>query len=178
MRAFGKSAIIQRLQPLQNYHFWSKIKIPKNMSKSILKIIQSCSVQKPARKNIIYLRNGIILKIGHYAKAITFEKLSLQVKNSKSIQQIIQSSSVQKTARKNIKQAIMQRLQPLQNDHFGSKIKIPQNISISILKLIQGCSGQKTARKNIKYSRNESIWKIGHHLKAIASAKLSLWFKN
>ena len=34
-----KSATMQRLKPLQNPHFGSKIKIPKNMSKSILQII-------------------------------------------------------------------------------------------------------------------------------------------
>ena len=39
MRPFSKSAIMQRLSPLQNPHFGSKIKIQKNMSKSILQII-------------------------------------------------------------------------------------------------------------------------------------------
>ena len=36
---------------------------------------------------------------------------------------------------------------------------------------------QKTARKNTKYSRNQTILKIGHHAKAIAFAKSSLWVK-
>ena len=126
---------MQRLQPMQNPHFGSKIKIPKNMSKSILQIIQSCSVQKTAPKNTKYSRNESILKIG----------------------------------------IIMQRLQPMQNPHFGSKIKIPKNMSKSILQIIQSCSVQKTAPKNTKYSRNESILKIGHHhAKAIAHAKSSL----
>ena len=35
---------------MQNPHFGSKIKIPKNMSKSILQIIYSCSVQKNRSK--------------------------------------------------------------------------------------------------------------------------------
>ena len=52
---------------MQNPHFGSKIKIPKNMSKSILQIIYSCSVQKTAPKNTKYSRNGSILKIGHHA---------------------------------------------------------------------------------------------------------------
>ena len=52
---------------MQNPHFGSKIKIPKNMSKSILQIISSCSVQKPAPKNRKYLRNHSILKISHHA---------------------------------------------------------------------------------------------------------------
>ena len=29
--------------------------------------------------------------------------------------------------------------------------------------MIQSCSVQKTAPKNTKYSRNETIFKIGHH---------------
>ena len=52
---------------MQNPHFGSKIKTPKNMSKSILRIFWSCSVQKTARKNTKYSRNESILKIGHRA---------------------------------------------------------------------------------------------------------------
>ena len=37
---------------------------------------------------------------------------------------------------------------------------------------------QKTAPINSKYSRNETISKVGHHAKAIAHAKSSLWVKN
>ena len=37
------------------------------MSKSILQIIYSCSLQKTAPKNTKYSRNESILKIGHYA---------------------------------------------------------------------------------------------------------------
>ena len=70
MRPFWKLAIMQRLKPVQNPHFGSKIKIPKNMSKFILQIIYSCFVQKNARKKTKYLRNETILKIGHHAKAI------------------------------------------------------------------------------------------------------------
>ena len=51
----------------------------------------------------------------------------------------------------------------MQNPHFGSKIKIPNNMSKSILQIIYSCSVQKTAPKNTKYSRNESILKIGNH---------------
>ena len=115
---------MQRLQPMQNPHFGSKIKIPKNMSKSILQIIQSCSVIKTAPKNTKYSRNESILKN---------------------------------------RPSCMQRLQPMQTPHFGSKIKIPKNMSKSILLIISSCSVQKTATKNTKYSRNESILKIRHH---------------
>ena len=51
----------------------------------------------------------------------------------------------------------------MQNPHFGSKIKIPKNMSKSILQIISSSSLQKTALKNTKYSRNKSILKIGHH---------------
>ena len=66
----------------------------------------------------------------------------------------------------------------MQNPQFGSKINIPENMSKSILQIISSCSVQKTAPKNNKYSRNETILKIGHHAKAIALAKSSLWVKN
>ena len=47
-----------------------------------------------------------------------------------------------------------------------------------ILQIIYSCYVQKPAPKNIKYSRNETIFKIGHHANAIAYAKSSLWVKN
>ena len=66
----------------------------------------------------------------------------------------------------------------MQNSKFGSKTKIAKNLSKSILQIIYSCSVQKTAPKNTKYSINETILKIGHHAKAIAHAKSSLWVKN
>ena len=51
----------------------------------------------------------------------------------------------------------------MHNPHFGSKIKIPKNMSKSILQIIYSCSLKKTAPKNTKYSRNESIFKISHY---------------
>ena len=66
---------------MQNPHFGSKIKIQKNMSKSILQIIYSCFVQKTAPKNNNYSRNETILKIDHHAKAIAHAKSSLWIKN-------------------------------------------------------------------------------------------------
>ena len=51
-RPFSKSAIMKKLYPLQNPQTGWKIKIPKNMSKSILQIIQSCCVQKPVEKTL------------------------------------------------------------------------------------------------------------------------------
>ena len=66
---------------MQNPHFRSNIKIPKNMSKSILQIISSRYVQKTAPKNTKYSRSKTILKIGHHAKAIAHGNSSLWVKN-------------------------------------------------------------------------------------------------
>ena len=66
---------------MENPHLGSKIKIPKDMSKSILQIIYTSSVQKTARKKTKYLRNESILKVGHNAKAIAHAKSSLWVKN-------------------------------------------------------------------------------------------------
>ena len=66
----------------------------------------------------------------------------------------------------------------MENPHFGSKIKIQKNMSKSILQIIYSCSLQKTAQKNTKYSRNETIFIIAHHAKAIAHAKSSLWVQN
>ena len=66
---------------MENGHFGSEIKIAKNMSKSILQIIYSCSVQKTAGKNIRYSSNETILKIGHHAKAIGHGKWSVWVRN-------------------------------------------------------------------------------------------------
>ena len=54
----------------------------------------------------------------------------------------------------------------------------------TILQEQHSCSVQKTARKDTKYSRNETIFKIGHlakaiaHAKAIAFAKWSVWVNN
>ena len=66
----------------------------------------------------------------------------------------------------------------MENPHFRSKIKIQKNMSKSILQIIYSCSPQKTAPKNTKYSRNDTIFKIAHHAKAIAHAKSSLWVQN
>ena len=126
---------------MQNPYSKSKIKIPKNMSKSILQIIYSCSVQKKtAPKNTKYSRNETILKIRHRSwkgyspcKILTLgEKLKFQ-----------------KTC---------------QNPFYKS-------FTVVLCK-------KKIAPKNTKYWRNETILKIGHHAKATAHAKSSLWVKN
>ena len=75
-----------------------------------------------------------------------------------------------------LKSAIIQRLQPLQNPYFGSKIKIPKDISKNTLKI-----NSSYARKNTKYWKNDTIikmTKIGHDAWAIAHAKWCFWVKN
>ena len=52
---------MQKLEPMQNPHFRSKIKILKNMSKSILQIIWSCSVKKNRSK-----KHQILEKRDHF----------------------------------------------------------------------------------------------------------------
>ena len=123
---------------MQNPHFGSKIKIQKNMSKFILKIIFSCFLQKTAPKNTKYSRNKSFFRIRHHAKAIAHAKSSLWLKKLK-----FQNTS--------------------QNPFYNS-------FTVVLCK--------KPLQKNTKYSRNESIFKIGHHAKAIAHAKSSLWLKN
>ena len=148
------------------------------MSKSILQIIQSCSEQKTARKNTKYSTNESILKIGHHCKGYSpckiltlSQKLKLQktCQNPfyKSFRVVLCKKPLENTP--NIremkpfsKSAITQRLQPMDNPYFGSKIKVPKHMSKSILQIIQSCSVQKTALKNTKYSRNEIILKISH----------------
>ena len=50
-------------------------------------------------------------------------------------------------------------------------------MSKSILQIIYSFLCKKTAPKKTKYSRNETIFKIAHHAKAIAHAKSTLWVK-
>ena len=158
------------------------------MPRSILQISYTCSVQKTARKNTKYSRKGTILKIGHHAKAIAWIMVSLaqKLKFQKTCQNPFYKSFVVVLCKKPLQKTLniremtnfqnwpssIQRLQALQNP------KIPKHMSKSILQIIQSCSVQKTARRNTKYSRNETILKIGHHAKAIAHGKWSVWLKN
>ena len=100
---------------------------------------------------------------------------------------MISSCFVQKTAPKNTKYSRNETI--LKIDHHAQaiahaksslwvKIKIQKNRSKSFLQMRLSCSVQKTAPINTKYSRNETILRIGHHGKAIAHAKSSLWLKN
>ena len=71
-------------------------------------------------------------------------------------------------------------IQPLQNTHFGSKIKTVKNIPKTTLEPHQSCSLQKAALKtpNIRKMTTFPKWpKIGHHAKAIDFAKSLLFSK-
>ena len=78
----------------------------------------------------------------------------------------------------------MQRVWPLKNIQFRSKIKMAKNMRKTLVQAHYSGSVETTAGKNTKYSRNETILKISHlskaiaHAKAIASAKFSVWVKN
>ena len=133
---------------MQNPHFGSKIKIQKNMSKSILQIIYSCSVQKTAPKNTKYSRNESILKIGRHAckgyspcKILTLaQELKFKKNMSKSILQIIYSCPLQKTAPKNTKYSRNESI--LKIDHHACKGYSP----CKILTLAQKLKFQKTCQ--------------------------------
>ena len=106
-----KLATIQRLQPLQNLHFESKIKIIKNVQKTILEPHQSCSVQKKLQKKTPNIRKMTIFP--KWPKFATMQRLkALQNRHFGSNIKIVKnmrkttlephrSCSVQKTAPKN-----------------------------------------------------------------------------
>ena len=134
------------------------------MSKSILQIIYSCSVQKTARKKTKYSRNETIFKIGHHAKAIAHAKSSFwekKLKLQKTCQNPFYKSFTVVLCKKPLeKRSNIREMRPfsksatMQNLHFGLNFKTPKNMSKYILQIIYSCSVQKTARQKTKYSFN------------------------
>ena len=67
---------------------------------------------------------------------------------------------------------------------LGQKLKFLKTYEKRFYKMIGAFLSKKTAGKNTKYSRNETIFKIGHlamaiaHAKPTAFAKWSVWVKN
>ena len=118
------------------------------MSKSILQIIYSCSLQKTAQENTKYSRNESIFKIGHHAckgyspcKILTLaSKIKIQKNMSKSILQIIYSCSLQKTAPENTKYSRNESI--LKIGHHACKGYSP----CKILTLAQKLKFQKTCQ--------------------------------
>ena len=100
---------------------------------------------------------------------------------------IIYSCSVQKTPQKNTKYSrnqttfkIGHHAKPIahakaslwvKNSHSKKPLKIHSTNHLQLF-----CAKQRS--KNTKHSINETIFKNGHHAKAIAHAKSSLWVKN
>ena len=67
----------------------------------------------------------------------------------------------------------------MQNPHFGSKIKIPKNMSKSILKSFTVVLCEKPLQKTLNIREMRAFSKSAiMHAKAIAHAKSSLWLKN
>ena len=122
MRPFWKSAILKGYRLCKMVSLVQKFKWPKTCEKRFYKHVRVVLCKKPS-KNIKYLRNETILKIGHLPKAIDFAKWSVWLKNSngqkhaKTFYKHV-DCSVQKTAVKNPneemrpfwKSAILQRL--------------------------------------------------------------------
>ena len=146
-------------------------------------------MQKIALKKTKYSRNESILKIGHHAKAIAHAKCSLWLKNenSKKHVKIHSTNHLGFFCAKNRskKDQIFEKW-----EHFENRPSCKGYSPCKMLTLAQKLKFQKksqnpfyksfrvSALKKSKYSRNESILKIGHHAKAIAHAKCSLWLKN
>ena len=148
-------------------------------------------MQKTAPKNTKYSRNENILKIGHHAKAIAHAKSSLWVKslNSKKHVKIHSTNHLELFCKKNRSK----KHEVFENwDHFknrpsckgyspckiltlSQKVKFQKTCQNPFLESFRVVLCKKTARQNTKYSRNENILKFGHHAKAIAHAKSSLW---
>ena len=64
-----------------------------------------------------------------------------------------------------------QRLEPMQNGQFGSKIKNATDMRETIQLNHYSCSVQKNYSKKHQDWRNETIFKIGYLAKTIAHAK-------
>ena len=152
------------------------------MSKSILQIISSCSVQKAAPKNTKYSRNESILKMGYHAcKGYSPRKilpLAKKIKFQKTCQNPFYKSFrvvlCKKTAQKNTKYSRSESILKIGNHAckayspckiltLAQKLKFQKTCQNPLYKSFRVVLCKKTARKHTKYSRNESILKLGHH---------------
>ena len=69
MRPFLKSAIMQRLKPMQNPHFGSKIKIPKTCENPCYKSFRVVLCKKPLQKT------PNIREMGAFSKSAIMQRL-------------------------------------------------------------------------------------------------------
>ena len=168
------------------------------MSKSILQIIYSCSVQKTAPKNTKYWRNENILKIDHDAckgcspcKILTLaQNLKFKKTMWKSILQIISSCSVQETAQKNTKYSrnesslkighhACKGYSPCKILTLAQKLKFQKTCQNAFYKSFTVVVCKKPLQKTLNNREMRAFWKSAiMHAKAIAHAKSSLWLKN
>ena len=168
------------------------------MSKSILQIILSCSVQKPAPKNTKYSRNASILKIGHHAfkgcspcKILTLaQKLKFrktcQNPFYKSFRVVLCKNPLQKTG--NIweitafwKSAIMhaKAIAHAKSSLWLKKLNSKKHVKIHSTNHFELFCAKTRSKKTLHIGEMRAFWKSAiMHAKAIAHAKSSLWLKN
>ena len=160
------------------------------MSKSILQIIWSCSVQSTAPKNAKYSRNESILKIGHHAcrgySLCKILSLGQKLKFQKTCQNPFYKSFIvvlcKKKSSKNYNYSRNESILKIGHHAckgyslckiltLGQKLKFQKTCQNPFYKSFRVVLCKKKNSKNTNYSRNESILKIGHH----ACKGYSLW---
>ena len=180
--------------PCKILTFRQKLKFQKKCQNPFYKSFTVVLCKKTAPKNIKYSRNETILKIGHQEKTRALGKSSVWVKNenSKKHNKIHSTNHLELFCAKNRskKHQIFEKWDHFENRPsckgysprkiltLGQKLKFRKTCQNPFYKSFTVVLCKKNAPKNIKYSRNETILKIGHHAKALAHAKSSLWVKN
>ena len=166
--------------PLQNRLFGSKIKIPKNMSKSFLQVIYSCSVQKKRwKKHQIFdkwdhFENQQSCKAYSLCKLVTLgQKLKFQTacKNLfyKRFTVILCKKPVEKTPntremRLFWKSAIMQTYSLCKIVALGKKWKFQNTCQNLFLQVNYSCSGKKPLEEKPNTVKEVKIASLIFHL--------------
>ena len=150
-------------------------------------------MQKTTPKDTKYSRNESIWEISQYARLYPCKILTLNQKlKFKKHVKIHSTNHLELFYAKNRskKYEIFQKWEHFENrpswkDYspckiptLNQKLKFQKTCQNPFYKSFRVVLCKKTASKNTKYSRNETIWKIGHYAKAIAHAKSLLWIKN
>ena len=168
------------------------------MSKSILQIIYSCSVEKTGPKNTKYWRNESILKIGHPAckgyspcKILTLaQKLKFQktCQNPfyKSFTVILCKKRLQKNTKYSRNESILKIGHPACKGYspckiltLAQKLKFQKTCQNPFYKSFTVVLCKKPLQKTPNIREMRAFWKSAIlHAKAIAHAKSSLWLKN
>ena len=151
-------------------------------------------MEKTTPKNTKYSRNETILKIGNDAKPIVHAKSSLWVKNenSKKHVKIHSTNHLEMFCAKDRskKHQIFEKWHHFENRPsckgyspckiltLSQKLKFQKTCQNPFYKSFRVVLCKKPLQKAPNIRENETILKIGHHAKAIAHAKSSLWVKN